>query len=210
VRIKIVLAIGLSLIAVAALLTLLHSPSTVAATNGVQPSVRLVAASEDWGACQSGEALPAGTSAIRLALLATTGPRVSVEVFAGGRVITRGGRGSAWYGSTVTVPVRTLRRAVGHATVCFQLRMLSGEVDAYGARSDPTVAATSHGRPLPGRVRIVYLRKSRQSWLALAGTVIEHMGLGRATSGAWIVLPIAALAAAAIALGAWILVRELE
>jgi hypothetical protein len=209
VRIKIVLAAGLALIAIAVLLTLLHAPSTVASTNGIQPTARLVAARGDADACQAGETLPVGTSAIRLELLAATGPRVSVQVFAGGRVITRGTKGTAWYGSTVTVPVQPVNRAYTHTTVCFQLRQLSGEVDAYGARTTPVVAATAAGKPLPGRVRIVYLRKGRQSWWALAGAVIEHMGLGRAASGTWIVIPIVALAAAAIALGSWVVIREL-
>ena len=209
-RIKIVLATGLSLTAIAVFIALLHSPSTVALTNGVQPSTLLVAATGDAGACQRGETLPARTSAIRLQIEATTGPRVSVEVLQDGRIVTQGTKGTAWYGSTVTIPVRSFDRTLTHTTVCLQLSALSGEVALYGATTKRTIAATANGRPLPGRLRIAYLRSAHQSWWSLAGSVIQHMGLGRPASGTWIVLPIAALAAAAIAVGSWILTRELQ
>ena len=209
-RIKIVLATGLALTAIAVLVVLLHSPSTVAATNGIQPRTLLAVATQETSACQADETLPAGTSAVRVALGAVTGPQVAVEAFEGSRVITRGTQGTAWYGSAVTVPVKPVRRAFRHVRVCFQLNFLSGYVVMHGAHTSPAAAATANGTSLPGRVAISYLRPARESWWAQAATVIRHMGLGRAASGTWIVLPIAALAACAIALGSWVLVRELE
>jgi hypothetical protein len=210
VRIKVVLAAGLALVAIAVFLVLLHSPATVAASNGVAPATVLGTTTADAGACQSGEALPAHTSAIRLQIEATTGPRVAVEVFAGARPITRGTQGTAWYGSVVTVPVAPLGRAVAHTTVCFRLSDLTGLVALSGASSSPATAAVDNGKPLPGRLRIEYLRPSRESWWSRAGSVIAHMGLGRAASGSWIVLPIVLLGAGAIALASWTLVRELR
>ncbi len=209
-RIKIVLATGLTFIAIAVFVALLHSPSTVAFTNGVQPSTPLLAADENVGACQRGETLPAGTSAIRLQIDATTGPRVAVGVIDDGRLITQGTAGTAWYGSAVTVPVRPLDRTIAHVTVCFKLSALSGSVALFGEPTKRTLAATSDGRPLPGRLRIAYLQSAHRSWWSLAGAVIEHMGLGRAASGSWIVLPIVLLAAGAIAVGSWILTQELR
>jgi hypothetical protein len=210
VRIKIVIATGLALIAIAVFVTLLHSPATVAATNGVQPSALLAAATEATGACQGGETLPARTSAIRLQLEATTGPRVSVEVLQGRRVLTRGTEGTAWYGSVVTIPVKPLAHALTDATVCFQLSALSGEVALYGTQTRPAIAATGGGKSLSGRLRIVYLTPGSQSWWSLAGAVIRHMALGRAASGTWIVLAIMALGMASIGVGSWILARELR
>jgi hypothetical protein len=211
VRIKIMLAIGLALIAIAVFAALSHSPTTVLATNGVPPSTLLASTQKAAAACQAGEALPAGTSAIRLQLEATTGPRVSVEVLEGRHILTRGSLGTAWYGSAVTIPVKPLSRAAPHATVCFQISALSGVVELDGALSKPAIAAASgSGRPLPGRLRIVYLAPGGPSWWALAGEVIQHMGVGRAASGTWIVIPIAALGMSAIALGSWLLTRELQ
>lgn len=209
-RIKIVIATGLALIAIAVFVALLHSPATVAATNSIQPTALLGVARGDTGACQRGEALPAHTTAIRLQLEATTGPRVSVEVLEGRRIFTRGTQGTAWYGSVVTIPVKPLAYTLTDATVCFQLSALSGQVALYGTQTRPAIAATGAGKPLSGRLRIVYLTPEHQSWWSLAGGVIQHMALGRAASGTWIVLPIMALGMAAIGVGSWILARELQ
>lgn len=208
-RIKIVLAAGLASIAVAVLAVLSHSPETVAATNGVAPATVLMTTTENAEACQADETIPAGTNAIRLQMVATTGPRVSIRVLQGSRQLTQGAQGPAWYGAVVTVPVPTVQRTARHARVCFQLRDVSGEVRAYGSPSGPRRAARANGKPLPGRVTIYYLHTDPQSWLSLAGGVIEHMQLGRAASGGAIVVVIAVLAAAAIGLGAWTASREL-
>lgn len=209
-RIKIAFAIGLAFTAVAVSLTLLHSPETVAYTNGIQPTAVLGATTKNAGACQADETLPADTSAIRLQIEATTGPRVTVEVFDGAHLITRGTKGTAWYGSAVTVPVKPLNRTSEHARVCFQVDDLTGLISLYGAPTIPADAANANGQPLPGRLRVVYLQPSGESWWSLAGGVIHHMGLGRAASGTWIVFPIAALTAAAIAVAFWALARELQ
>jgi hypothetical protein len=210
VRIKIVLAAGLALIAVATVAVLLHSPRTVAATNGVAPTTALVSASENAQACQANETIPAGTTAIRLQIVATTGPRVSVQVRQGRRLLANGTLAPPWYGAVVTVPIAEIEHAVRHATVCFQLSNLSGLVQAYGSPTPPARAAQAGGKPLPGRIAINYLRRGPRSWLSLAGSIAEHMELGRAASGSAIVVVIAALAAAAIALGAWTANRELR
>jgi hypothetical protein len=210
VRIKIVLASGLALISGAVLATLLHSPSTVASTNGVQPSTQLMSARSDVGACQAHETVPGATTAIRLQIVATTGPLVSVEVLHRGNVVTHGTMGAAWYGGVVTVPIHAVGRAVSNATICFQLRGLSGEVEAIGTSTSAAIAARSAGKPLPGRVTIAYLRPESRSWLSLAGSTVQHMQLGRAASGPWIVVAIAVLATAAIAVGAWTVNRELR
>lgn len=209
-RIKIVLVAGLALIAIAMLVVLLRSPATVIATNGVRPNKLLGVAQEDVGACQRGETLPAGTSAIRLQVEATSGPRVSVEALEGGRILARGSLAPAWYGSVVTIPVGPLHRTLSHATVCFQLSSLSGQVALYGSSTSRAIAATIAGKPISGRLRIVYLAPARESWWSMAGAVIKHMGLGRAASGTWIVFPIVILAASAIAVGSALLLRELR
>lgn len=209
-RIKIVLAGGLALVAVAALVTLLRAPMTVASTNGVQPSSTLVSAQSDAEACQAHETIPAGTTAVRLQIVATTGPRVAVEIRHAGHTLTRGAQSAAWFGGAVTVPIDTLDNAVANATTCFQLRDLSGIVQALGTPTRAGVAARANGKPLPGRVSITYLRSGRRSWLSLADGVVWHMELGHAIGGSLIVVIIAVLAATAIAFGAWTVTRELE
>lgn len=67
---RIALAGGLTLVAIAAGLTLTRSPTTVIATNGVGEETEVANTTSSAKACQAGETLPAGTTAIRLALLA--------------------------------------------------------------------------------------------------------------------------------------------
>ena len=210
-RINTVLATGLALIAVAVFLALLHSPATVAATNGVSPTKIVAAANahSDATACQYRETLPRGTSAIRLALDATTGPPVSVEVYAGSHIVTRGTVGSGWYGSTVTVPVKPVDQTYAPVKLCFGLSELSGNVFLFGSYAGPHAGTVAGGKVLRKRMRVEYLRPLNRSWWSLAAAVIRHMGLGRAASGTWIVLLITALMAGAIVLGVWVSSREL-
>lgn len=209
-RIKIVLAAGLALIAVVAAARLLHAPSTVASTNGAAPVRPLMATLGEAAACQSAETVPAGTTAIRLPIAATTGPSVSVEVWRAGRIVTRGTEAPPWYGSAVTIPVGEVARTVTGAKVCFQLSELSGQVEVFGTPAGAASAPQSEGKLLPGRVAIAYLHPGSRSWWSLAGAVIWHMQLGRAASGKLIVVVIAALAAAAITVGVWTVARELQ
>jgi hypothetical protein len=209
-RIKIALAAVLALTALAVGVTLLHSPSTVAATNGIEPEEVIGIITRDRSACQPAETLPAGSSAIRLDIDAPIGPRVAVQAYVGRRLLTRGTLGTGWFGSAVTVPVKPLRRTFSHVTVCFQLRYVGSYLALRGRRAAPTRAMVLDGRRLPGRIGVAYLRGAHKSWWAQARAVIRHMGLGRAASGSWIAFPIAALTATAIALACGVLVRELR
>jgi hypothetical protein len=210
-RIRLVLAGGLTLTVVAVCVVLVHHPSVVVATNGVPANLGLAQIEQDATVCQDEEALPAGASAVRIALNATIGAPVSVRVLtSGGALITSGDKESGWYGSAVTAPVKPIARAVPDVTVCFTLSELTGEVVPLGEPTSPALAATRDGISLPGRVAISYLRPDKRSWWSQAGAVLRHMGLGRAWSGAWIVLPIVALMLAAIAAGSWLIARDLR
>jgi hypothetical protein len=208
VRIKITLAIGLTLTAAAVIAVLQRSPLTVAASNGIPVTSQLGAVRGAGAYCQPDEALPARISAIRLSLGATTGPRIAVTVLSGKRLITSGTVASGWYGSAVTVPVRPLPHAHSPVTICARFRALNGIVAVLGVTAGPTVAG--RGGFLPGRLRIVCLRPANRSWWSLAGSVIDHLALGRAVSGRWVVFAIVALIATAIALASLALSRELR
>ncbi len=83
-RTSIVLAAGLVLIAVLVGVTLARSRPTLAGTNRVSADSLLGIAERPAGVCQTGETLPAGTSAIRLSLVSIVGPRVAMRVFRAG------------------------------------------------------------------------------------------------------------------------------
>jgi hypothetical protein len=209
-RIKVVLVAGLTLTAIAAILALSHAPATVAATNGVPRTASLSKRQAVTSGCQRGETLPRDTTAVRLALAAVIGPRVTVRVLAGSHVITGGTAGTGWYGSAVTVAVRPLHSAYSHVVVCFGISDRTGEVSMIGAPTGRAVAAVADGETLSGRMRIEYLHPGSSSWWSQVIPVIQHMALGRAASGTWIVLPIAALILASIALASWLVVREVQ
>jgi predicted membrane protein DUF2142 len=183
------LAAGLVLLAAGVALTLSGAPSVVAGTNGAGLEVRFGRTEGPGRVCQPDETLPRETSAIRLSLEAAIGPRVTLEAFAGGRLITSGRRGAGWTGGSVTVPVRPLPYRVAHVELCVAIARSRVHVATVGARARPASAMrSSEGAVLTGRLRSEYLRAGRASWWSLALGVARRMGLGRTLSGTWIAL----------------------
>jgi hypothetical protein len=207
------LGVGLALLAVAVILVLTRSPPRVLRA-GAQEGVLVASANTSsqasyLQACQAGEALPAGVSGIRLPIWAFFGTSMHVAVYSGSQVITKGSRGPAWTGSTVTVPIAPLRHAVSPVTVCFSAGPNSQPLFVTGVATSPANAATSGtGEPLAGRVDIEYLAAGSGSWWSRIQQVSWNMGLGRAFSGTWIVLLIFALMAATGVLAVRLVLRE--
>jgi hypothetical protein len=162
-------------------------------------------------ACQGGETLPAGTSAIRLTLTSDIGPRVGLRVLSGAYVTTAGAVGDGWTGGSVTVPVRPLAHTLASVRICFKLGPGAERVGIVGVPTSPRVAAKgSEGEALPGRFKIEYMRAGSSSWWSIAKTVARHIGLGHAPSGTWIALFLLALMGAVVATASWLTVRELR
>jgi hypothetical protein len=210
VRVKLVFAGGLAITAGAVIAMLGHSPTTVAATNGVPRSTVIGGTEASTGACQTGETLPRGTTALRLGMTVTIGPRVAVRALMGSHLIAYGVRGAGWNGGAVVVPITEVDRTYSNVTICFELSRLTGSISLIGAQTNPALAATDGSETLSGRMTIEDMRPGEDSWWSLAGAVIRHMGLGRTPSVPWIALPIAALMASAIALASWVTIRELR
>lgn len=211
-RVGLALSAGLTLIAVAVAVTLTGSPMSVEATNGIPAEDRLALSYDRPAiACQSGETLPAGTTAVRLTLKAVAGPRVRLRALAGRRLLTHGMAASGWTGAAVTVPVATVTRTASHVRICFMVDAAPEDLILVGEHTPAAVAALGGGeRPLPGRLRIEYLRPRAASWWSYAPTVARRMGLGRAWSGTWIALAVIVLIGALVAGACWLAVRELR
>jgi hypothetical protein len=208
-RIKVALVVGLVLIAVAFVVTLAHAPLTVA-RSGVATEHTVVITTKSAAACQARETLPRGTTALRVSLTAALGPRVTVKVLSGSRVITHGATPPGWSDASVTVPVRPLPRTVAPVKVCFAMTQMNGKVAMRGTPTDGALAARSTQGPLPGRMGIEYLRPGDSSWWSQAAAVVRRLGLGRAASGTWNALLVMALVASVIALSSWLVVKELR
>jgi hypothetical protein len=209
-RVKLVLGAGVVLGTVAVALTLTGSPIAVTGASTAQTAF-LTGVHGDRSFCQAGETLPRETSAIRLRAYTFLGPRVSVEALAGSRVIARGERSSGWTAGAVTVPVKGLRTAVSGVTLCFGLHGNDDEsVELVGQQTAAALAAHGREGPLPGRVRVEYLRSSSSAWWSLVPQVARRLGLGHAPSSTWSALLALALMGGALALSGRLVLRELR
>ncbi len=196
--------------AVAIAVVLTRSPPSVAWNDGVALEGTIAHLSSGSRACQAHETLPQSTTAVRLSLYAGIGPRVSVEVISGDRVLTRGERSAGWRGESPTVPLLAVSQGSSNAKLCFALGS-SGEsvgLDGNPAKSGEGVISQS-GRSLGVKLRVEYLRSGSRSWLSLATPVARHLGLGRSAAGTWVALLAMALVAALVSGTTWLTAREL-
>jgi hypothetical protein len=210
VRIPILLATGLLAITLAVGLTVSHTPLELARTNGVPLTTPLSETQSDTSFCQAGETLPRNTTAIRLGLFSLLGPRLTVKVLAGPRVLTEGARGPGWDGTYIPVAVRRTTRTFSHVVVCVSLSSVDSRVSLLGARTAGAPAVKSRGATLPGRMGIEYLQPGREPWWSSAGSIARRLGFGHAAGGAWDVVIVTALTAAVVALSSSLVLRELR
>lgn len=210
--VRITLLLGLTLLAGGVGLVLLHSPMSVAATNGVTPDTqRAVAlASRDTSYCQAGETLPPRTSAIRVSMVAALGPRVRVEVSSNAGAITGGEQGSGWTGESVTVPVKLVPRAIPAATVCVSFHLRDGTVYLLGEKTPADIAAREGTQTLPGRMRLEYLHAGSRSWASLIPAVITALGFSHAMAGVLVVLVVLGLVATTVLLASSLVLTDLR
>ncbi len=208
-RIKVALGVGLALIALAFVVTLAHAPLTVA-QRGVATEHTVVSTTKPAAACQGRETLPRDTTALRLALTAALGPRVTVKVLSGSRVIAHGATAPGWSDASVTVPVQPLSHTVAPVKVCFAMTQMNGKIAMRGTPTGPALAAQSPEGPLEGRMGIEYMRPGSDSWWSQATAVARRLGLGRAGSGTWNALLVMVLAASVVTLSSWLVVKELR
>ena len=208
-RARLALVLSLTVVAAISAWTLTRAPLRVVRV-AAKPEEELGSTTGKPTVCQANEVLPDQVSDIRLGLGASFGPTVLVRAYSGSQVVTSGNRTANWTGSSVTVPVKPLKHTASHVKLCFYVPANSGSLQLYGARAAAdNDARTGSGQLLPGRMSIEYLVSGHGSWWSRALTVSRHMGIGRAFSGTWIVLIVAALAAAVSALVIGLAWREL-
>jgi hypothetical protein len=208
-RTSIVLAAGLALTVILLGATLSHVPLVVARTNALVGRGEITEIKSNARVCQASEAVPAGTSAIRIGFNMALGAHMAVAVTSGAQLITHGVRASGWRGTEVTVPLHRVARAVQHATVCATLGKSNEPVGVFGAPSSAAMAATRDGHALPGRVKLEYLRAGTRSWWSMASSVGRRLGLGRAWSGGWISLLVLTLMGSIVVIASWLAIRVL-
>lgn len=208
--VKLTLGLGVAVLIAVCSYALTRSPPR-ALRAGPKATGYLSGVAGDAAACQTGETLPAGASAVRLSVAAYVGARIQVAVYSGSRVITKGRRSPDWTGTSVTVPVTPLRTGASNVTVCFNIAPNNEAVFLLGREVPASEALiTPAGERLSGRLEIEYLGAGQGSWWSRILTVARRMGLGRAFSGTWIALLIAAMVAAVGVLAGGLALRELS
>jgi hypothetical protein len=202
-RVRLALAGGLSLFAVALGVVLLHSPLTVAGTNGVPARFAVEHIQGRDGGCQRVETVPAGTTAIRVSLSANVGPWVELRVLSGSRLVSEGERDAGWgVDETVTVPVRRVQGVLHGAMICTTVGSAIEPVQVNGSWM-----RLPHNRRVV-QLRMEYLRPGGGSWLSLASSAARRMGLARAPGGAWVAYLAIALMFAVCVLSSRLVLRE--
>lgn len=209
-RVAITLALGLVLIVVALIVVVLQSPDVVISSNSTIVTEELGLFHEHTAVCQAEERLPAAAAAARVSLgaIAHPGPEISVSISQNGHIVATGHRGGGWLGASLVLPLTPRRAALADTTICLTRGPATLPVELTGGVATSARAATVNGKTLAGRLRVEYLRRGQRSWLSEAEHVARRLGLGRSPAGTWIVLPLLAMMAAAIALCVWLLMRE--
>jgi hypothetical protein len=216
-NVKVTLAVGIALTIAVGVLTLTRSPPHVVRVNGPSADWSLGVTNSEPEICQANEVLPAGVSAIRMAIAAFFGSNVHVVAYDGTRILTEGRRGPDWTGTSVTVPVKPVNRTTSHVKLCFALRPNSELVIFPGyltSRRNAAVASGTGRGPraaklsLKGRILVEYLAAGHRSWWSRALSVARHMGIGHVIGGKWVALLAAALMAAVGVLTVGLTLRE--
>ena len=204
-NVKVTLALGIALIALAGGLTLRQSPPRVLRANGPNAHWSLALTDRQPSICQANEVLPAQTSAIRISIIAFFGSKVHVVAYRGSRVLTEGRRGPNWTGTSVTVPVGQVSRTSSQVNLCFALGPNAETIVIPGFLTSPSAAAVvSENGVLPagtgsqtfrlkGRILVEYLTSSRRSWWSRISQVVANMGRGHFIGGISVALLAASL-----------------
>ena len=208
-RIRITIAIGLALTAIAVSVGLARSPLVRAGTDGTPLPTEIGATYVPTTVCQGAETVPAGTTAIRVSMLSLMGPRLKLLARSQGQVVTSGELGYGWTGSIVSIPVRRVVGTHPHTKICVSLAKRRQLVNLRGATTKFSPAVTEGKQVLPGRMRFDYMHPDNKSWLALALPTARRIGLNVGGGAGIVVLPLLLLLSAA-ALTSWLLVRDLR
>jgi hypothetical protein len=202
--VRLALAAGLTVTAVALGIVLSHAPVSIAGTNGVSANFGVEFIRGRQAFCQRGGVLPAGTTAIRVSLSANIGPQVSVDVYSLGRLVDHGSQATGWgVDETVTVPIGRVAEAIPDVGICVRTGPSVEPIQVNGV-----VVKGPSGRE--ALLRMEYLRSASGSWLSRVGSIAQRMGLARAPSGAWVAYVLLAAMVAVAVLASRLVLRELR
>jgi hypothetical protein len=191
VSVRAVVAGGFALLLVALAVTLLQSDPRAAGSNYVGELEQVTELRGSGRHCQDGEAIPAGTGALRL-LIGTyhrPAPDLRVVVTRGGEAVTTGSLPGGGAEGHVDIPVREVDDPEAGVRLCVMVEG-GGRTVLYGAA---------------GKLHFEWLRAGSESWLELLPTVADRFALGRWNPLGSLLLPAVAL----LLVAAWIAAARL-
>jgi hypothetical protein len=213
VRVKVVVALALALVAGALVIDMSgRAPRTAGSDH--EPPVSFVAtlhAGQEL--CQPQMVLPGDAQRMQL-LVGTYGPPVpalSVRFLGtAGKLVASGRLAAGAAQGNVTIPLSYPHGGAAGGQLCIRVgggkkTVLAGTVFTPGPASEQVA-----GAPQAGRISVVYLRPGRESWWQLLPTLTKRFGLGKASFfGDWTLPAIAVLLLGVWIVAARLLVREL-
>jgi hypothetical protein len=201
--VRLVLAVGLLAITIAAAAILLQREPRRAGTNLTADAGFVIPLGAGQQLCEPGELLPGDTGALKLdaSTDGLPGPRLSATLSGPRGPVSSGYLKAGWHPGAVSIPVSRVRDTVSGATVC--LRNLGDRrVTFAGSAPDSGFFIQLAGKPLSGRLRIEYMRPGRESWLQLLPTLAHRFSLAKSdlvrhwVAGATLLLMLLALVVA--------------
>lgn len=190
------LILGLGALILALAMTLSRTPEIVAGSNRIEAAgERFRIISGRFEGCQGNEVVPRHTTAIRLSLHAVLGPQIRVRVLQDKRRVSYGERGAGWTSGDVTVPIKLVNHTINGALICYEFTPKDESVDLIGQA--PAANQTSGAASV--LLRIEYLKAGTRSWWSQIRSITSNMAPGRAWTGKWIALFLAAIMATILA-----------
>jgi hypothetical protein len=177
---RVVLALGLLAIAIAAIGILAQRAERRSGTNLTADVGYVLSLPAGGQLCEPGELLPGDTGALRLRASAGAlpGPPVAVTVSDARGQLSAGALRAGWRTGVVTIPLTTVRHTVASATICLVNRG-SRAIALGGSVPDADFYVVLDGKPVNGRMRLEYMRPGRESWLSLLPTLAHRFSLAK-------------------------------
>ena len=183
------MAIGLVFAGVAALsAAMTTSTRRYAGHNDIRASAPTVGLARGTQVCQNQEVIPENTTGVQLFLAGsrTAGARLRVVALdAGEQPITQGAliRGAT---GAIVVPTKRVSFSRVNATLCITARGRVPNDWSLVGQPGPIGRLAVDGRPVPGIIRIDYLRPGNETWFALLPTIAHRFAVTKAWwVGAW-------------------------
>jgi hypothetical protein len=176
------MAVGLAAIVAVLVVVLLQQAQRRSGTDLTPNGAFVAAIGTGQSICETGELLPADTSALRVTATSYGKSTPSLHVTftgPGERLVSSGSVSAGWREGVVQIPITHVSHALEDTRACLRN---NGPVPIAlaGAAPDPGFGMTVAGKPFEGRIRYDFMRPGRESWFELLPTIVYRSTLAKA------------------------------